>query len=388
MRLAAPLTLVSLVAGACGFDGTAAIDATSDMVPIAGPCPAYATVLRDCLISTAATPPVLVGSRVYNTDTHVLADLQGGGNPATPSFIDAMTDSGPITALVVPSLSFSSTWRLRVVGSRPFAIVSPGAITIAGSLDAASGGAGTRATAEACGTSIGSDGATNSQNIGGGAGGGGGGFGSVGGAGGGGDKNGTPTLGGAGGGKADLPTGVVGGCAGGKGATGPGLGGIGGAGGGAVYLASDVSILVSGVINVGGAGGNRGEFQSGGGGGGGAGGMILLEAPMLRVTGVLAANGGGGGGGAGGSGVQLATAGLAGMPNVTAASGGIGGAGDGGGGAGGSGGFLSAEDGATTAAANAGGGGGGGGVGYIVVMMKTALDVDGAEITPALTIAP
>ena len=78
----------------------------------------------------------------------------------------------------------------------------------------------------------------------------------------------------------------------------------GGAGGGAIELVagSAVSILSGAYVNVGGGHGNWS------GGGGGSGGSILIEAPMVTVTGKLAANGGGGQGGPGGTAATDASA--------------------------------------------------------------------------------
>jgi hypothetical protein len=80
--------------------------------------------------------------------------------------------------------------------------------------------------------------------------------------------------------------------------------GTGGGGGGALQISAGNSITVSGKILAGGGGGHGGyvqksstQFLSAGGGGGGSGGAILLEAPVVNVTGTVSAVGGGGGSG-------------------------------------------------------------------------------------------
>ena len=92
-----------------------------------------------------------------------------------------------------------------------------------------------------------------------------------------------------------------GGCGGGAGGgpvAGGYQGGNGGSGGGALQISAGTSLVIgtNGHINAGGSGGRGGESGAAGGGGG-AGGAILLEAPLLKIEGLIAANGGGGGAG-------------------------------------------------------------------------------------------
>ena len=118
-----------------------------------------------------------------------------------------------------------------------------------------------------------------------------------------GGRGGSSGLGGSGGsggqsyGALGLST-LAGGSGGGSGASADPLLGTGGAGGGAIMLFSlgEIAVLENGYINAGGGGGYRGGSGKAGGGGG-SGGAIVLEAPWVRVLGVIAANGGGGGGG-------------------------------------------------------------------------------------------
>jgi hypothetical protein len=105
-----------------------------------------------------------------------------------------------------------------------------------------------------------------------------------------------------------------------------GLGALGGGGGGAVQITALGKISVGGgaQLVVGGGGGAAGS-PSGGAGGGGAGGVLLLEAPMLKIDGDLAANGGGGGAGAGSvADLQPETPGAPGGVGITPAPGGTG----------------------------------------------------------------
>jgi hypothetical protein len=153
---------------------------------------------------------------------------------------------------------------------------------------------------------------------------------------------------------------LEGGSAGGKRAL-----GTGGAGGGAVQISSAVSIAIEegGAINMSGNGG-----KGNAGGGGGAGGAILLEAPVVRIAGTLAANGGGGGsGGLGGDG-------MSGRPGSEPAAGGV----SDDGATGGDGAYGGAFDGAVGGAFDGGISGGGGGGGAGVIRINTA--DGGAEI--------
>jgi hypothetical protein len=76
----------------------------------------------------------------------------------------------------------------------------------------------------------------------------------------------------------------------------------GGGGGGAIQITAGTVINLdpTGIIQAGGGGGEANAFS---GGAGGAGGAILIEAPRVRIEGMLLANGGGGGGGGNGSSV-------------------------------------------------------------------------------------
>jgi hypothetical protein len=174
-------------------------------------------------------------------------------------------------------------------------------------------------------------------------GGGGGGAGGAGGQGGDGrsaDDN-DSSAGGAGGGSCvpqDLRpmSGGSGGASGADGSCGVGVdcGWAGGGGGGGLQVSSRIGIEVAGEIDASGGrgyGSSSGGDGAGGGGGGGSGGAILLEAPVVLVTGTLRVEGGDGGpssAGQGGAGARGGT--VDGAPGADFSSAGEGGSGGGG----------------------------------------------------------
>jgi hypothetical protein len=176
------------------------------------------------------------------------------------------------------------------------------------------------------------------------------------------------------------PTSVRGGCSGTIGSGGsPGAGGH---GGGAVYLISGGDVMVNGVIDASGEGGDNGS-QSGptGGCGGGAGGMIGLDAPQVQINSsaqVFANGGGGGGGGAtgggGGNGGSSTSATVAGAGGPAGPGGGVGGAGSLG---------SQLQGGAGNSASNGNGSGGAGGGGAGAILIYGTSTVKGAVSPPA-----
>jgi hypothetical protein len=175
-----------------------------------------------------------------------------------------------------------------------------------------------------------------------------------------------------------------GGSGGGAGGATAGNAGAGGHGGGALEVVSATSIDVTGAITAGGSGGRggttAGALSAGPGGGGGSGGAILLEAPVIRVSGVLAANGGAGGGGA--AGTTAGSDGDGAAASATPAQGGVGGLAGANDGAAGSAG--STPDGAVAtscdfAAGCSDTGGGGGGAGRI------RINANSTELTGTLS---
>ncbi len=92
---------------------------------------------------------------------------------------------------------------------------------------------------------------------------------------------------------------LEGGCAGGQGGKDQQNAGPlaqGGQGGGAIQLSVRGTLALAGVILADGAGGGAGDTTAdGGGGGGGSGGLVVLEAQMLDLQGVINVTGGGGG---------------------------------------------------------------------------------------------
>ena len=388
MRIAG---VVCLLVG-CSFDhgqfNGPRIDGAVDMIDspaIDGPpgCESFTTHIDTCTQLMPGDPLVLSGTNSYDTDDLVLTTP--GGDVMLPSSV-IVTTSGNYVVAFVSTLTLNAGATLRVTGSdmdRPLGIVATGAVTIDGAIDVSNNGAGARNDAE-CGTSVGGAGA---DDIGGASGGGGGAFAGAGGKGGNGDSDTGTSLGGAAGtALASRPTHVLGGCDGGAGGDGnTNTDGGAGDGGGAIFIASAVSITINatGSINAGGGGGAGGKGNGGAGGGGGSGGMIVLESPMVKIAGKLAANGGGGGEGADG------TDGKAGDPGALSAmraNGGAGSAGEGGdGGDGGAG--ANAAGTAATQFKKGGGGGGGGGVGFIAIGGSTPVTT-GSVISPAFQAWP
>jgi hypothetical protein len=312
-----------------------------------------------------SAPLTITGMNTLDTDTGVL--MNGTSSVAVSS--ELVTLSGnqvEVRAIFAGAVMFTANAQLRAVGSRPLAIVAAGEVSLAtGSLiDVGAGGAGAQTTCM--------PGPTRGENDNGGAaGGGGGGFGGAGGPGGDGDQDGGGSNGGAPGPVIALPAGVLGGCPGAAGGNGGDPGGDGGSGGGAIYIvsATEIELAPAAAITAAGGGGGGGRRVSGngdaGGGGGGSGGMILLEAPRVRSTGVLASNGGGGGEGSGNG--NAGNPGARGPASTLCAAGGANGSPTGT--DGGAGGASTAPAGDEPGGAqNGGAGGGGGGVGYIKVV--------------------
>jgi hypothetical protein len=182
------------------------------------------------------------------------------------------------------------------------------------------------------------------------------------------------------------------GCAGGRGGSDTTLPkAASGLGGGAVLLYAADHISIGGRLIANGGGGGGGAPLSGGsglvlggGGGGGSGGLVVLVAPAVVIPagGCVSASGGGGGGGAG-----MTNSGEDGTGGADAGCGGGGGglAGDAGtglGGAGASGG--SGMAGAYMSTSPGGAGGGGGGTGFI--LSKGELDLSGSSSPPLISL--
>lgn len=304
-------------------------------------------------------------------------NLHHGTTPGIENGIDFQF-RGPMSIWRFKSLTINGT--ITVIGSRPLALVSDGAVTINGVVDARglcssyvagpggfSGGSITGANGSApVSTMGGGEGASTSAT-----GGGGGGYGGHGG-------SGDAAMGGSPFGDAQISV-LIGGAGGGAG-SGGGNFGRGGGGGGALQIISNdrVVVVAAGGINAGGCGGKAGTGNADSGGGGGAGGTILVEAPIVTVGGVLAVNGGGGGGGGGGNakpganGTLSRTPAAGGDPDGNMEQGGPGAAGG--------------------AAAGPGGngtnpGGGGGAIGRIRINTRggSGVDITNATLSPAPT---
>jgi len=285
------------------------------------------------------------------------------------------TGAPDIFVVVTPSFTLGADAVLGVDGSRAFALVATGDITIAGGLSAgavAEGSGPGGDNEEACAEARGDNGQlqTRPPFDGAGSGGGGGGFAAAGGAGAPVDQSvdPDPTSGGAAGGEAPLVP-LRGGCAGGTGGVDGLNGGDGGGGGGALQLVAGGAITVDGIVTARGGGGRgiSSAVDGGAGGGGGSGGGLLLEAMTVAVNGSVTANGG-----AGGEGTRTGNTASPGEDGLDASGARAqGGANSSEGGDGGDGGALEAVGGAnglpgdSTPADLAGGGGGGGSAGRI-----------------------
>ncbi|MCE9579922.1 MAG: hypothetical protein K8W52_42790 [Deltaproteobacteria bacterium] len=311
--------------------------------------------------------------------------------------------AGGIAVFAIDSLSIAPDGYMRPYGSRPVIFLSRGAVTIGGLLDMSGGCTTTNNFDRACpgpgggtGGKPGTNGGPSSPATGCGPGGngshtmagpdagaGGGAMSVAGGAGGSGGAGGIATVAGGLGG-------VPGTCAnetlvplsGGAGGGMGGNGAVGGGGGGAIQITSFVSITVAtdpaanagAQLDATGRGGQGSATQ--GGGGGGAGGAILLEAPMISISGNVTTNGGGGG-----SGRVSANTGAKG--SSTSATPAAGGAGDAIGGTGGNGGAGAIAPTAGSGLVD-GGGGGGGAYGRIRFNVPaSSLTTSNAVVSPA-----
>ena len=289
-------------------------------------------------------------SVVINTDQQSFT-INGAPANISSNILDQQAPGTPeIMWVTFNSVLIHEEVTIRVTGSRALALGSKNDLQIFGKVEAGGYGRipGPGGWRPSDGTGRGGDG-QGEDPLGQGAGGGGGYL-----AGGGkGGSSGINSSGGAGGegyGASTLNT-LVGGSGGGAASnaeteTGNG---IGGGGGGAIMLFSrgEISVGPNGYINVGGGGGRQGSTAKSGGGGG-SGGAILIEAPRIKILGVLAANGGGGGG----SYVSSDEHGENGRPGAEPASGGNSG------GAGGAGTVLSGQNASADFGEYPGGGGG------------------------------
>ena len=241
--------------------------------------------LAPYLDMTAGEPDANLGTAAtINTDDGtILVD----GKPVALNNTPVTQPGAPtIRVFIVHSLT---TGDVTIRGSNALAIVSAGELKVGGIMaaSAAFGTPGAGGFNE--NTCQGADGVQFNSSVFGGSGG--GGFGAAGGGGGASVfSSSVSALGGAGGRPAGNATLVPlrGGCNGGNFNTPFGLA-KGGAGGGAIQLVSRTRIAVSGAVAA------NGSSAIGGGSGGG----ILLEAPVVEVSGSVVANGGGGANGCG-----------------------------------------------------------------------------------------
>jgi hypothetical protein len=404
-----------LALAACGCRGLLGIetpiDATdSTVVPIDAPAACtlwHPQGFEPCALG-AAMPALDLPAGNYLYDTTTAGGKLSEIRPDTTtrqilaSDLTVMQSDGTTVAtLWVESFTLRAGATLRVIGVKPLLVVGWTAIQIDGALDASSHigapqpGAGANQACPAPATLQGTD----APPLGGSGGGGGGGHNGAGAPGGA-----AMTTAGGSGGAAVNATVARGGCPGGS----SGAAGkvaqppasefsvaAGGSGGGALRLVAHDIISVAGSISASGAGGAGSPRRSGcGGGGGGTGGYLALDAPSVKVTGILAANGGGGGGGGapGGDPGDEGSPGSDGRLDLQPASGGTASAGGCGrpGGTGATG-TVPATAGLpfstpTLACPQAGGGGGGGAAGFIVITTQGFAPATSATISPAPTL--
>ncbi len=333
-------------------------------------------------MAASATDLVLTGAATIDTSSETINDETGALVVST-----AVVSGGPVEIFVlrVKSLTAGS---ITVTGTRALAIVSDGAITLNGGLDASGVSSGPNTPGGIDDTATcGAREVTGSGNDW--PGGGGGGFGGTGG-------NGGSALGHGGGagsainGTASLVP-LRGGCAGGRSigaVTGPG------AGGGAVQLVSNrlITIPATGHVAVTGEGASgfagfvfcaMGNGNCYAGAGGGAGGGVLLEAPSVVVAAGAGIFANGGGGSTTTTTENAPSRGEDGQLSETSAAGGVSQETDrGNGGAGGAGATANGGSGqGTSIGDDFDGGGGGGGVGRIRINLPVGASTAAIEGT-------
>ncbi len=296
----------------CGFTGGGATPGDAIDSSIDGPSDPFVTRDLPHLPATHEAP----GEDAWSITGVVTVDTGTGVIDPTPSsgvHIDGVVMEGatsaPLAVIRAQSITLAPGSTLKVIGSRPLALVAL-RITVAGTLDVSADGRrpGPGGRLPGAPTSVNGKHSEPYHD----AGGAGGGFGTAG------AKGGTITaaypcaFGSAQGGTAGAASGspeldaLEGGGGGGYGGIGTcSVAARGGGGGGAIQLSAytAVSVATTGVIEAGGGGGEggvqcQGSDDWGGGGGGGAGGAVYLDAPTVDISGTVAANGGGGGSGA------------------------------------------------------------------------------------------
>src|SRR5688572_21370603 len=199
------------------------------------------------------------------TSQLVISGPQEIDTDGDPSCVTMMSGTTEVCVIVHASIEIASTGTLRAVGRRPLALASMSAISVLGMLDAASvrgkkpGAGADPLSCPLLGAQLGDNGGP------------GGSFGGVGGGGGNGGMLGPPAV---------ALVEIRGGCHGGRGGN---VQTLSGPGGGAVYLIAKERILVDGIINASGAGGDGAlnGIQPNGGAGGASGGLIGLDAPAI-----------------------------------------------------------------------------------------------------------
>ncbi len=391
MRCRTVVLVAVLSASACAFDGSNQVassdsednpnlpDADVNSPDVNLECQNFASLFNACAIDPTSGDLELTKQGVYDFDTDdgLLTDPSGTSVQVRSVVVSA--PNGSMRVIMTDSFLLGSSSVLRAEGELPIAIGAFNTLSVQGMLDVGRGGAGARSDCPA------SNGSRGEDRFFGAGGGGGGGFQGAGGNGGDGNDDGFDQgdLGPGGEATTAAPVSPLGGCPGGDGGDGEDDGGNGGVGGGAVYLSSGTEVEIRGGVQAGGSGARGGQdngmgFADAGGGGGGSGGYIFLEAPIVSVSGAVAANGGGGGEGSGGG--DQGSDGQPGSLNAIPANGGSGGSSSGSNG--GSGSAGASLDGASAGNSNGGGGGGGGGAGFVFIEAQS-IEGSGSISPPA-----
>lgn len=313
---------------------------------------------------------------IFNTGTATTnASFSGcGGQLFTEAAGDITTGAQPASTLEaavlrIRALHITDAGSLTIQGDRPAILAVFGDATVYGTINVHATGTTKGPGSNLNCNSAGINGAANTTAA---AGAGGGGFAGAGGNGGDGDGFNTNGVGGTASGNLQI-TPLRGGCPGGTGAAPGGVSAlpIGGGGGGALQISASRRLIVGGLINANGGGGEAGRSRNPFGesaAGGGSGGGIRLEANVMtfKSTMKLLANAGTGGEGGDTNGsLMRRTNGFDGQLGfgITRGPGdGVGGT-NGGDGAGGT--TINGDNAANAGSNNTGGGGGGGAVGRI-----------------------
>lgn len=140
MRARLLLTISAL--GACGFsveaesqlDSDAGVDAANDpdaaLTDGSTGCTSFSTQFDTCTLPPAS-PVTIASTKIYNTTTHVLSDVNGG-NATSPAHVIVTTPTGQVDMLVATDFTLDSGSTLIVIGNLPFGIAATQTARISG----------------------------------------------------------------------------------------------------------------------------------------------------------------------------------------------------------------------------------------------------------------